>query len=59
MIVGDANVGKTSLVGKFLDGNKTEKPTPTLGVEYRTKVIQVVLDGEFYNAKVKIWDTAG
>ena len=32
---------------------------PTLGIEYRSKVISVPFEGRQVKVKVKIWDTAG
>ena len=53
--VGDSNVGKSSIVLRFVDDTFTGQMTPTIGVEYKSKIFEV------YQKKVKatIWDTAG
>ena len=53
--VGDSNVGKSSIVLRFVDDTFTGQMAPTIGVEYKSKIFDV------YGKKVKatIWDTAG
>ena len=51
VLVGDYNVGKTSLVRRIFD-NKWEASQSTIGVEFRSGVI-------FDNTKISIWDTGG
>ena len=53
--VGDSNVGKSSIVARFVDDLFSGKMAPTIGVEYKSKIFEV------YGKKVKatIWDTAG
>ena len=45
-------MGKTSLLN-FIVGKKTEKTTPTLGVEYAPVVFRVGAS----DVRVNIWDT--
>ena len=53
--VGDSNVGKSSIVVRFVDDTFSGMMQPTIGVEYKSKIFEV------YGKKVKatIWDTAG
>ena len=55
LFVGDANVGKTSLLFRYIDGQFPEKHLSTVGVEYRIKIFQF----RGFNIKLMIWDTAG
>lgn len=59
VVVGDAGVGKTSMVRRFGDGTFSEKYNTTIGVEFvhRTKIVQV--NGVPKNIKLQLWDTAG
>ena len=53
--VGDSNVGKSSIVVRFVDDTFSGQMAPTIGVEYKSKIFEV------YGNRVKatIWDTAG
>ena len=55
LILGDSNVGKTSLLLKFTDNIFKETHITTIGVEYKEK--EITLDNKNY--KLNIWDTAG
>lgn len=58
VLVGDAGVGKSSLVEKFALGTFKENRCPTIGAAFFTK--DVVLDEESNDsAYFQIWDTAG
>ena len=54
LILGEANVGKTSLLMRFID-NVFKPLTPTLGVDYKQK--ELIIDKK--SVIVQIWDTAG
>ena len=54
-LLGDSNVGKTSLLTQFCDNNFKEKYNNTIGVDFRV----VVLKYKNIISKVHIWDTAG
>lgn len=58
LIVGDSNVGKTSLLLKYTDGYFPESHVATIGVEYKIKTIKLK---SFPNIPIKlqIWDTSG
>lgn len=55
-LVGDFGVGKTSLVGRFVNQTFTEKYLTTVGVKVDTKPV-VTADGQ--SIKLVIWDIAG
>ena len=55
LLVGDASVGKTSLLLRYIDEHFPNKHMATVGVEYRIKIF--VYRG--FKIKLQIWDTAG
>ena len=55
LIIGDSQVGKTSLLLKYVDNIFPEEHICTIGVEYKDKY---VTRGKF-NIRLSIWDTAG
>eukprot|EP01084_Bolivina_argentea_P118828 210778_1 len=55
VITGDANVGKTSVMSRFMRDLFQQKYNPTIGADFLTKEIQV--DGRMIT--LQIWDTAG
>ena len=55
LIVGDSNVGKTSLLLQYTDAMFPLKHIATIGVEYKIKKMTY---RDFY-IKLQIWDTAG
>lgn len=55
LIVGDSNVGKTSLLLNYTENNFPETHLATVGVEYKIKSFEK--DG--FKIKLQIWDTAG
>jgi small GTP-binding protein len=54
-IIGDANVGKTSLLTRYCDNVFKETYTNTIGVDFRV----VSLRYRDLLAKIHVWDTAG
>jgi Ras-related protein Rab-1A len=54
-ILGDGNVGKTSLVRRFCEGKFESSRVMTIGVDFQTKII-ILPD---LTAKLSIWDVAG
>jgi len=56
VVLGDAGVGKTSLVKKYVDGTFDELYKPTIGADFLTKDITIPNLGQL---KLQIWDTAG
>mmetsp|Transcript_5928 Transcript_5928/g.6779 ORF Transcript_5928/g.6779 Transcript_5928/m.6779 type:complete len:207 (-) Transcript_5928:1060-1680(-) len=55
LLVGDSGVGKSSLLLRFTDDNFKEDNAPTIGVDFKVKLMDI--DGK--KVKVTIWDTAG
>jgi len=56
VLVGDAAVGKTCLLNRYIKGTIPKQKTPTIGVEFATKVVQLKND---ITVKAQLWDTAG
>jgi small GTP-binding protein len=58
IVLGDAQVGKTSLIGRFASNAFKENYMPTLGISI-TEQEYVLLDAEKSSIKFMIWDLAG
>ena len=56
VIIGEAGVGKTHLLSKYIKGTLPKNPTSTIGVEFATRTVQLPSGG---TVKAQIWDTAG
>jgi len=56
VIVGDKEVGKTSLAKQYVDKEFSEQYKPTIGADFVT-VKDVIVDDKI--VKMQIWDTAG
>eukprot|EP00826_Nyctotherus_ovalis_P065494 TRINITY_DN962_c0_g4_i2.p1 TRINITY_DN962_c0_g4~~TRINITY_DN962_c0_g4_i2.p1 ORF type:complete len:199 (-),score=55.75 TRINITY_DN962_c0_g4_i2:140-736(-) len=56
VLVGDASVGKTFLLNRYIKNTVPKNPNPTIGVEFASKVVK--LRGEVC-VKTQLWDTAG
>lgn len=55
IMVGDSNVGKSSLLMKYSNNKFSEKYISTIGVDFKIKTI----DYNGKTIKLQIWDTAG
>ena len=55
LVLGDSAVGKTSLLLKYTDDYFPNVYVTTIGVEYKTKVVEV----NGVDITLQIWDTAG
>ena len=55
LIIGDSNVGKTSILLNYTDKYFPESHLATIGVEYKVKE----LNTDKYRIILQIWDTAG
>jgi small GTP-binding protein len=55
VLIGDAGVGKTSIVRRYTDGVFTSAGIPTIGVDFCIKTLSI--NGSAI--KLQIWDTAG
>ena len=56
IIIGDSGVGKSSLMFKFSDGSFTKATIPTIGIDFKVKLLKLP-SGKV--AKIQIIDTAG
>ena len=56
ILLGDVSVGKTSIIGRYIDNSFDEKYKCTIQVECKTKVIDL---DENTAVKMNIWDTCG
>ena len=55
IFVGDANVGKTTIISRIMDNPFSEVYEPSIGVDFMSKNIK--FRGQ--NIKLQMWDTAG
>ncbi|EPR78369.1 Rab GTPase [Spraguea lophii 42_110] len=55
LILGESNVGKTSILQRFISDTFTYSIINTVGINYSSK--EIVINGE--SLKLQIWDTAG
>ena len=55
LLIGDIEVGKTSILTKYFDNNAPEVIEPTMGIEFKTKIFE----RENNLIKLQIWDTSG
>jgi small GTP-binding protein len=55
ILIGDSNVGKTTILLNYIQNDFNEFMNPTLGLENRVKIVDI----QGFKAKVQIWDTAG
>jgi len=53
ILIGDASVGKSTILNHFINGNFKGDSNPTMGVEFATRKLNVV-DKVI---KIQIWDT--
>ena len=49
-------MGKTCLLNRYMKGTIPKQKSPTIGVEFATKIVQLKNN---VNIKAQIWDTAG
>ena len=56
MLIGDASVGKTFLLNRYIKDTIPKRQGPTIGVEFATKIVP--LKNNVY-IKAQVWDTAG
>lgn len=56
IIIGDVNVGKSSLLIRFTDKKFVESYRPTIGVDFGCQIIKVEDD---IAVRIQVWDTAG
>ena len=54
MLAGDAGVGKTHLVHRYVKNKLPKNNVPTIGVEFATKTVDLA---KGIRVKAQIWDT--
>merc|ERR1711976_1045544 len=54
-IMGDASVGKTSILTRYADSHFAQNYVSTIGIDFKMKTIE--MDGE--QVTLQMWDTAG
>jgi len=60
VILGESAVGKTSLLKYFVDGNAPPLGLPTtIGVDFKPKNVERLVNGKTEQVQVQLWDTAG
>ena len=55
LLLGNSDVGKSSLILRYVDGTWSNTFIPTIGVDFKVKTIEV----DNKKIKMQIWDTAG
>ena len=55
LIIGNSNVGKTSIITRFTNGTFSQNYLATVGLDNYTKI--ETIDNK--NVQIKLWDTAG
>ncbi|XP_029017704.1 ras-related protein Rab-19-like [Betta splendens] len=55
ILIGDSNVGKTSVVQNFKSRTFSERQQNTIGVDFTVRTVDI--DGR--KVKIQVWDTAG
>ena len=56
VLVGEASVGKTHLLSRYVKGSLPKNPASTIGVEFATRTVPLLTGG---TVRAQIWDTAG
>ena len=56
MIIGDASVGKTSIILRYINNSFSDSIKPTIGCDHYERDVEF---GEGRKLKLSIWDTAG
>lgn len=59
VIIGDAAVGKTSLINRFIEAKFKEDYRPTLGANLLRQNVEIEVDGKQFLCTLVIWDIAG
>ena len=60
VLVGNTNVGKTTILKRFSDDDLSVNPLPTIGVDFRCQMVQILdKNNNLKTVKMQIWDTAG
>ena len=57
IVLGEARIGKTSMLNRYCKDEFNEDHLATLGIEFATRKYKLRADGT--EVSVKVWDTAG
>ena len=55
LLLGNSDVGKSSLLLRYVDGTWSDSFVPTIGVDFKIKTMEI----NSKKVKMQIWDTAG
>lgn len=55
LVIGDAGIGKSALITRYIDDNYNDNYYNTIGVDFRIKICDI----HDKKIKINIWDTAG
>ncbi|MHA1340758.1 MAG: Rab family GTPase [Promethearchaeota archaeon] len=58
-VLGDASVGKTSLVRHFCEGYFREEYLSTIGVSFLKKILEIEYNNKVYKIILQLWDLGG
>jgi small GTP-binding protein len=58
-VIGEAAVGKTSLIRRFVHDKYEDRYIATLGTKTTAKTVNITLDKEVVDLKLQIWDVLG
>ncbi len=58
-VLGDASVGKTSLIHRYVEGQFKESYLATIGVAFLTKTLELSFKGKMTKISLQVWDIAG
>eukprot|EP01121_Diplochlamys_sp_Union-15-3_P016274 TRINITY_DN550_c0_g1_i2.p1 TRINITY_DN550_c0_g1~~TRINITY_DN550_c0_g1_i2.p1 ORF type:complete len:229 (+),score=37.86 TRINITY_DN550_c0_g1_i2:43-687(+) len=59
VVVGHAGAGKTSIVRRYTGHKYSPNYLPTIGVDFATKKVNVVVQNKPITASLQLWDIAG
>ena len=59
ILLGDSQVGKSSILTQYIQDRFFLNPTSTIGVDFGIKEMDIKYGANDYNIKFNIWDTAG
>jgi small GTP-binding protein len=58
-LLGDFNVGKTSLIKRFVENKFSEQYLSTVGVQVSRKSVEIKIDSDVHQVNLMIWDLEG
>ena len=59
LLLGDRAVGKSSFLSQLVDSKFSAHEQPTLGVEFKNKILKMKIYNKGYTLKCQVWDTSG